>query len=141
MWITNHKSLIQTLLSLAQYFKLLEFWGLIRKYLKENSISMYLSRKFYAEWLTVRQSENAELPLALFSLFWKANLLTFEFVVQQLEFTLAVGKCWGFCWSIFMFYSICLCKNNAEAIKFLGLIKNTFPRIIKKRGLKKKFFG
>ena len=85
----------------------------------------------------MRQSENAELPLALFSLLWKANLLTFEFVVQQLEFTLAVGKCWGFCWSIFMFYSICLCKNNAEAIKFLGLIKNTFPRIIKKKRFKK----
>ena len=28
-------------------------------------------------------------------------------------------------------FSICLGKNNAEAIEFLGIIKTTFPRIRK----------
>ena len=37
-----------------------------------------------------------------------------------------------------MFFSICLCKKNAESIEFLGLIKNTSPRIKKKLILKKR---
>ena len=56
---------------------------------------------------------------------------------QRSEFALAVSNCWGFCWGITIFFSICLGKNIAEAIEFLRLKKNTFPRI-KKIGLKKR---
>ena len=35
------------------------------------------------------------------------------------KFALVVGKCWGFCWGISPFYSICLCNKNVKAIKFL----------------------
>ena len=35
----------------------------------------------------------------------------------------------GFCLGISIFFSICLGKKNAEAIKFLGILKNMFPRI------------
>ena len=30
---------------------------------------------------------------------------------------------WGFCQAISMVFSICLVKNNAELIKFLGILK------------------
>ena len=38
-------------------------------------------------------------------------------------------------------FSICLGKKNAEAIEFLGLLKNTFPRIKKNWFKKKKYFA
>ena len=50
-------------------------------------------------------------------------------LVQGSKFVLAIGKCRGFCRGISIFFSICLGKRNAEAIKFLGiLLKNTFPK-------------
>ena len=52
---------------------------------------------------------------------------------QHSEFAFAVRKCWGFCRDIFMFFSICLGKiknKNAESTEFLGLIKNTLPKIV-----------
>ena len=58
-------------------------------------------------------------------------IFVFVFRVQRLKFALAVGKCWGFCRGIYMFYSICLGKKNAKAIEFWGILKITFPRIKK----------
>ena len=56
--------------------------------------------------------------------------------MQRLEFALVVDKCRGFSQGISMFLSICFCKKkkkkvikkiNAEAIKFLGILKKYFP--------------
>ena len=33
---------------------------------------------------------------------------------------------WGFCWSIFMFFSICLGKKIADVIKFLGISQKKY---------------
>ena len=52
------------------------------------------------------------------------------FSLQCLKFALAVGKCQ----SISPFYSICLSKKNAEAVKFLEILKKSFP------STKKEFF-
>ena len=49
--------------------------------------------------------------------------------LQHSKFTSAVSKCWGFCWGIYMFFSVCLSKKNTEAIKFFGILKNTSLRI------------
>ena len=48
--------------------------------------------------------------------------------LQHSKFASAVGKCRGFCRGIYMFFSICTGKKNAEAIKFLGILKNTSVR-------------
>ena len=42
---------------------------------------------------------------------------------QHSKFTSAVGRCQGFCRGISMFFSICLGNQNAEAIKFLEILK------------------
>ena len=39
------------------------------------------------------------------------------------KFASAVSKCRGFCQGISRFFSICLGKKNAEAIKFLEILK------------------
>ena len=46
-----------------------------------------------------------------------------ERYIQRLKFALAIGKCWGFCWSISMFFSIGLGKKNAKAIKCLRILQ------------------
>ena len=51
--------------------------------------------------------------------FYHLNLIS----LQRLKSASAVGKCRGFCRGISMFFSICLGKKNAEAIKFLGILK------------------
>ena len=43
--------------------------------------------------------------------------------LQDSKFASAVSKCWGFCWGISKFYSICLSKKNAKAIKCLEILK------------------
>ena len=50
---------------------------------------------------------------------------------QRSKFASAVGKCRGFCRGISPFYSICLGNKNAEAVKFLEIKKNSFPRTTK----------
>ena len=62
-----------------------------------------------------------------FDRFWHAGLL------HKLKFYGISGQIFGHI-SIFSvidgfgwFFSICLCKNNAEAVKFLGILKNTSP--------------
>ena len=47
------------------------------------------------------------------------KILNSRIAVQRLKFAYAVGKCRG----IYMFFSVCLGKKNAEAIKFLGILK------------------
>ena len=49
-------------------------------------------------------------------------------IIQRLKFALTVGKCRGFCRGISMFFSICLGQKNAEAINFLGILKNNFSK-------------
>ena len=50
---------------------------------------------------------------------------------QRSKFASAVGKCRGFCRGISPFYSMCLGNKNAEAVKFLEIKKNSFPRTTK----------
>ena len=62
----------------------------------------------------------------VFSLISKANILQHW---QHSKFALVVSKYRGFCWGMYMFFSICLDKKNAEAIKFLWILKNMSVRI------------
>ena len=50
---------------------------------------------------------------------------------QHSKFTSAISKCWGFCWCISMFFSICLGKKNAEAIRFFGILKKYISKNLK----------
>ena len=43
--------------------------------------------------------------------------ISFEEFLQGSKFASAVSKCQGFCQGISMFFSICLSRKNAEAIK------------------------
>ena len=49
-------------------------------------------------------------------------------IIQRLKFASTVGKCRGFCRGISMSFSICLGQKNAEAINFLGILKNNFSK-------------
>ena len=58
---------------------------------------------------------------------------------QRSKFASAVGKYWGFCQGISPFCSICLGNKNAEAVKFLEILKqNIFPRSKKEIFCKRK---
>ena len=52
-----------------------------------------------------------------------ALAMSLGLVNQRSKFTLAVSKCWGFCWGISMFFSICLGNQSAKVIKFLEILK------------------
>ena len=64
----------------------------------------------------------------------KVNLLYLLYSMaqrQHLKFASAVSRCRGFCRVISMFFNICLGKKNAEAIKFLGVLKKYVSKIKK----------
>ena len=49
-------------------------------------------------------------------------------LTQRSKFVLVVGKYWGFCQGISMFFSICFGKKNAKASEFLGIFKKYFSK-------------
>ena len=87
----------------------------------------------YSQKIKSHVVESQDIPcLAMFkSLTVKHHTVTHMIILNDSISKFHQCSIWRFCWGIYMSFSICLGKKNAEVVKFLGILEKNLSLKIK----------